>query len=147
MNRTPSCRIHSGRGALLLEYEVLFGKDRAGKVQVTREGLYYRFLCRCRLSGDVVCRLAVRCGQREENLGVVVPVGDGFGLDKRIPAKNLGEGEMTFFLMPKGERLQGKFVPICPEEPFAYIARLKEAFLARQNGQVGVLLKENPGTE
>ena len=130
-----------------MEYEVLFGKDRVGKVQVLREGLYYRFFCRCRLSGDVVCRLAVRCGEKEENLGVVVPVGDGFGLDKRLPVKNLGEGEMTFFLMPKQERLEGKFIPIYPEEPFSYIARLKDAFLARQNGQIGVIIKEIQGTE
>lgn len=130
-----------------MEYEVLFGKDRVGKVQVLREGLYYRFFCRCRLSGDVVCRLAVRCGEKEENLGVVVPVGDGFGLDKRLPVKNLGEGEMTFFLMPKQERLEGKFIPIYPEEPFSYIARLKDAFLARQNGQIGVVIKEIQGTE
>ena len=126
---------------------MLFGKDRVGKVQVLREGLYYRFFCRCRLSGDVVCRLAVRCGEKEENLGVVVPVGDGFGLDKRLPVKNLGEGEMTFFLMPKQERLEGKFIPIYPEEPFSYIARLKDAFLARQNGQIGVVIKEIQGTE
>ena len=130
-----------------MEYEVLFGKDRVGKVQVLREGLYYRFYCRCRISGDVVCRLAVRCGEKEENLGVVVPVGDGFGLDKRLPVKNLGEGEMTFFLMPKQERLEGKFIPIYPEEPFSYIARLKDAFLARQNGQIGVVIKEIQGTE
>ena len=125
-----------------MEYEVVFGKDRVGKVQVTREGLYYRFCCRCRISGDVVCRLAVRCGEKEESLGVVVPVGEGFGLDKRLPVKNLGEGEMAFFLMPKAGGVRGTFVPIYPEEPFAYIARLKDAFLARQNGRVGIILKE-----
>ena len=130
-----------------MEYEVVFGKDRVGKVQVTREGLYYRFCCRCRISGDVVCRLAVRCGEKEESLGVVVPVGEGFGLDKRLPVKNLGEGEMAFFLMPKAGGVRGKFVPIYPEEPFAYIARLKDAFLARQNGQVGIVIKEIQGTE
>jgi hypothetical protein len=130
-----------------MEYEVMFGKDRAGKVQVLKEGLYYRFCCRCRISGDVVCRLLVRCGEKEENLGVVVPIADGFGLDKRLPVKNLGEGEMQFCLMPKREGMPGKFIPIYPEEPFAYIARLKDAFLARQNGQIGIVIKEMQGTE
>ena len=37
--------------------------------------------------------------------------------------------------------------PIYPEEPFSYIARLKDAFLARQNGQIGVVIKEIQGTE
>lgn len=123
-------------------YEVSFGKDKAGKVQVLREGLYYRFICRCKLTGDVVCRLAVRCGDKEENLGVVVPMGDGFGLDKKVPVKHLGEGKMEFFLGPKRDNIGGKFVPIYPEEPFAYIVRLKDAFLTRQNGQVGVLLPD-----
>ena len=125
-----------------MDYEVFFGKEKAGKVQVFREGLYYRFCCRCCLTGDVVCRLMVSCGEKQENLGVVVPVGEGFGLDKRIPVKHLGEGEMTFSLMPKHDRIGGKFIPIYPEEPFSYIARLKDAFLARQNGQVGAVIPE-----
>ena len=123
-----------------MDYEVYFGKDKAGRVQVTREGLYYRFLCRCRLSGDVVCRLLVRCGQMQENLGVVVPMGDGFGLEKKVPVKHLGEGNMEFVLTPKQDRIGGKFVPIYPEEPFSYIARLKDAFLAQQNGQPGAVI-------
>lgn len=123
-------------------YEIFFGKDKVGKVQVLREGLYYRFICRCRLTGDVVCRLAVRCGEKQENLGVVVPMGDGFGLDKKLPVKRLGEGEMEFFLGPKHDRVMGKFVPIRPEEPFAYISRLKTSFLVRQNGQAGILLED-----
>ena len=128
-------------------YSVQFGTQQVGKVQVWREGLYYRFFCRCRISGDVVCRLAVRSGEKEEILGVVVPVGEDFGLEKRIPAKRLGEGQMEFFLVTKGSlpirenRQTGQFVPIYPEEPFAYIAQLKEAFFIRQNGQAGVMIK------
>ena len=122
-------------------YAVTFGKHQAGKVQVLREGLYYRFICRCQLTGDVICRLAVRCGEKEENLGVVVPFGTGFALDKKIPAKRLGMGIQEFFLVHKHDHVKGSFVPIYPEEPFAYIARLKDAFLVRQNGQQGIYLK------
>lgn len=144
MNTIPLCRIWFGRGVLLLStvYEIRYGKDKAGTVQVLREGLYYRFVCRCRLPADVVCRLAVRCADKQENLGVMVPVGDCFGLDKRIPVKRLGEGEMEFFLGPRHDQINGRFVPIYPEEPFTYIARLKDAFFVRQNGQAGVVLKE-----
>lgn len=126
------------------KYDLRLGRDTVGTVQVLREGLYYRFICRCKLTGDVVCRLAVRCGDKQENLGVVVPVGDGFGLDKKLPVKRLGEGQMEFFLGPKHDRVMGEFVPIRPEEPFAYIARLKNAFLARQEGQIGVVIKPSP---
>lgn len=128
-------------------YAVSLGSQTVGKVQVLRQGLYCRFICRCALSGDVVCRLKVVCGGKEENLGVVVPMDGGFGLDTRIPAKRIGQGSMEFYLAPKGiapvERVKpaGQFVPIYPEEPFAYIARLKQAFFAIQNGQAGVIIK------
>lgn len=125
------------------DYEVLFGGKPTGKVRVTRDGLYYRFCCRCRLSGDVVCRLYAQCGDKRENLGVVIPMEDGFGLETRLPVKRLGEGDMEFRLIPKSEKNpQGKFVPIYPEEPFAYLQRLEEAFLATQNGQVGAVIPE-----
>ncbi len=123
-------------------FSVSFGTQTVGRVQRLRQGLYYRFICRCQLSGDVVCRLYVRCEDREESLGVVVPMGDGFGLDTKVAVKRLGEGEMVFFLRPKHEPVTGKFVPISPEEPFAYISRLKDAYLERREGQLGAVLPE-----
>lgn len=123
-------------------YGVCFGDQPVGKVQVLRQGLYYRFICRCQLSGDVVCRLSVACGDRQESLGVVVPMDGGFGLDTLLPAKRLGQGEPEFSLRPKHDLPSGKFVPICPEEPFAYIERLKESFLVRRGEQVGIVLKK-----
>lgn len=90
-----------------------------------------------------MCRLHVICGNVRENLGVVVPMDGGFGLDTRLPAKRLGEGNMEFLLIPKHEEVQsGKFAAIYPEEPFSYIARLKDAYLVRKNGQVGILIRE-----
>lgn len=123
-------------------YEVFFGNQQAGKVQVTRQGLYYRFVCRCKLTGDVVCRLYVSCGGQQENLGVVVPVGEGFGLDTRQSVKRFRAGEPSFSLVPKNEMVSGQFVPIIPEEPFAYIERLKTSFLVKKYGQMGILLED-----
>ena len=121
-------------------YEVCFGNRPCGKVQVLRQGLYYCFLCRCRISGDVLCRLRVICGEKQEELGVLVPVEGGFGLEKRIPVKRLGEGMPEFRLYVKQESSEGKFIPIIPEEPFSYIARLKDAYLVCRNGQAGILI-------
>ncbi len=123
-------------------YGVFFGSQNVGKVQVEKQGLYYRFQCRCRLSGEVVCRLYVTAGDKQENLGVVVPMDGGFGLDTRIPAKRLGDGAMQFCLRPKHPKRQGQFYPIYPEEPFSYICRLKEGFLARQEGQIGLMIPQ-----
>ena len=122
-------------------YNVYFGTESCGKVQVLRQGLYYRFVCRCRLSGDILFRLMVSCGGKQEDLGILVPMDGGFGLDKKIPAKRLGEGIPEFHLHTKQAQTEGSFIPIIPEEPFGYISRLKEAYLVRRNGQAGILLK------
>jgi len=121
-------------------FYVYFGNEKVGGVQVVRQGLYYRFVCRCKLAGDVLCRLQVTCGDKCENLGIVVPMEGTFGLETKLPVKRLGEGNMEFLLLPKHEKKAERFIPICPEEPFAYIARLKEAYLSRKNGQVGIVL-------
>ena len=123
-------------------YPVYFGKQAVGRVMVRKEGLYYRFCCRCTLTGEVVCRLAVICEGEPVHLGILVPVGESFGLDTSLPVKRIGETAPVFQVLPGRVVTDGRFVPIKPEEPFAYIARLKDAFLAYQNGQAGVILKE-----
>lgn len=122
-------------------YPVYFGGEQVGKVQVIKQGLYNRFICRCRLAGDKVCRLYVRCGESLEKLGVLVPVDEGFGLDTRIPAKRFADAPMEFELRCAEEKKPEKtFVPIIPEEPFSYLSRLKNAFLVKQAGKIGIIL-------
>lgn len=123
-------------------YEIKQGDRLQGKVKVEKEGLYYRISCRCQLSGEVMHKLVVRCGGRETSLGVCVPMEGSFGVDRKISCKSIGRGTPEFLLLPKHEAVAGKFVPIYPEEPFSYMARLKDAFLARQAGQVGIVIKE-----
>ena len=123
-------------------YEILLGSRAVGKVQVTKQGLYYRFSGRCTLSEGEVCRLQVSCGNVWENLGVLIPVEGGFGVEKKLPVRRFGEGIPSFQILGKQPQPAGKFVPIYPEEPFAYLARLKDAFLATQNGQVGIVIRE-----
>lgn len=125
-------------------YEVHFGKRTVGNVTVQRQGLYYRFSCVCELSGDVLCRLQVTCGSTHLDLGILVPVGKGFGLDTRVPAKQLRHGKPEFTLVPKQAAVSELFVPVYPEEPFAYIGKLKDAFLTRSGKQLGICIKE-PG--
>lgn len=123
-------------------YEVRLGDKAVGRAEVKKQGLYYQICCRCQLPGGEVHRLTVRCGGKTENLGIIVPVGDGFGVDTKIPCKRLGEGKPDFQLLPKQERELGKFVAVYPEEPFSYMARLKDAFLARQADQLGIVIPQ-----
>ena len=132
------------QGGCFLEgnYELKFGGQTVGRVQVQKQGLYYAFTCRCRMPGEVISRVMVRCGDRETGLGILVPMGDGFGLDTKIAAKKLGQGSPEFSVVPNRPQLTQKFIPIKPEEPFSYIERLKEAYLARQGEQVGAVLRD-----
>ncbi len=123
-------------------YEIRQGTRTVGTVTVAQEGLYYLFSCRCRLSGEVMHRLVVTTEKGRVDLGVCVPMDGAFGARKRVACKQFGKGEPQFALLPKHERMQGKFVPIYPEEPFAYMTRLKNAFLATQGGQVGLVIAE-----
>lgn len=143
MNISSPCCIECGRGDCILEscFAVYFGNQAVGKVRVTKQGLYYHFSCRCRIGAEIVCRLAVSCGEKRENLGIVVPVDGGFGLDTKIPIKRLEEGKMEFFLIPKHDVSDGQAVRVYPEEPFAYISRLKDAYLVKQKGQPYIVIK------
>ncbi len=121
---------------------ILLGGQAVGTAEVRREGLYYCFDCQCRLSGEIMYRLTVRCGERTENLGIPVPEGGRFVLRSRIPVKRLGEGTFLIRAEPKHAELMGKFVPLSPEEPFRYLRRLQDAFLQVRDGQVGVVFRE-----
>ncbi len=126
-------------------HTLTFGSREVGQVRVTREGLYYRFSCTCRMPGDVISRVTVSCGGKTESLGILVPGAGGFALETKLPVKRLGQGDPVFTVVPNSQVVAGKFIPIKPEEPFTYIERLKDAYLARRNGELGIVLREDTG--
>ena len=123
-------------------YEVLHEGRTVGRMTVCTEGLYYVFSGACALPEEMVYRIQVSCNGVSENLGVLIPRDGMFRLEKRIPVKRLGAGMPQFRILPKEGLPDGKFVPIYPEEPFAYMSKLKDAFLAVRNGQAGVVIRE-----
>ena len=127
-------------------YEVQDGNAVVGKVQLIRQGLYYRVICRCYLLDNLVRRLYVVHDGSRENLGVLVPEGDGIVLDRKIPAKKLQHDALRFILSTGGNKMEGKIIPVSPEEPFLYIDRLQNAFLETENGKVSIRLAETPET-
>ena len=132
-------------GAVFMnQYEIMLGDKSVGRALVSQEGLYYRFRCSCNLSGETLCRIMVRCGNRMENLGVLVPKDGEFILETRIPVKKIGEGQISFSVAPRHRTPEAEFIPLSPEEPFHYITRLKDAYLERKNGKLGLRIKE-PG--
>ena len=82
-------------------YEITYEGAPVGKAQIEKQGLYYHFSCRCRLPEEGFFRIHVINSDQRENLGICVPIDDVFGMDKRLPVARLGEGNLSFELLPK----------------------------------------------
>ena len=129
-----------------MDYEVTLDGRPVGKAQLTRQGLYYHVICRCALSGKEMYRLEAFCGEKRMDLGILIPKDSSFGLDMRFPVSRLGEGEFAFRLRGKDEPKESRrFVPVKPEEPFSYLASLKDSFLEIRDAQIGVSLPPDSG--
>jgi hypothetical protein len=89
-----------------------------------------------------VYRLILSSGDQQENLGILIPEGESFVLTRSVPVKQFRKGEWFFRIVPKEHTVTGTFVPISPDEPFAYINRLQEAFLVHHNGQPGIEIEK-----
>ena len=122
------------------KYSVTCRGQHVGIVYVQKEGLYYHFSCCCSISKDIMYRLIVDYGNSKEHLGILVPKGNDFVLEKKVPAKRVSERNMIFELIPKHVLHAGTFVPISPTEPFSYISSLKKSFLGIQNETLGIVL-------
>ena len=122
-------------------YSVTLNEKNIGKVSVWREGLYYCFFCRCDLDLAGLYRLMVLCEKQEIRLGILVPFEGAFILKTKYPIKKIGEGNLKFRIVSANCPISSPIMPVIPEEPFAYISRLKESFLVFQDGQQGITMK------
>ena len=124
-------------------YDIYRGEDKIGKAEVRREGLYYRFVCCCDLTGEVMYRITVTCGEKTENLGIPIPDGHCFRLSAKLPVSRFAKETPEFRAVPRHpQNTQGLWTPISPETPFAYISRLEHAVLERRGEQMGILISE-----
>ena len=123
-------------------YDIHLNSSIIGQAEVSREGLYYNIVCRCQLPERSLCKIQITCEDQTELLGTPVPQGKDFVLHKKLPIKYFGEGEFKFRAVPKQAQLDGFFVPIRQDEPFAYLNRLKNARLQRRGGVLGVVLQD-----
>ena len=124
-------------------YPVMLGGEQVGEVIIKQVGLYYQFSCQCKIHSQMICRVTVSCGGHHENLGILLPAGDKFWLNKRIPAKNFPNDKPSFWITPKHDQRQGRFVDVYPEEPFAYIAKLENACLEKRRGRSGIFINNH----
>lgn len=141
----PLSAYSCGKGALYMDFskDIFLGSDVIGAARICREGLYYRFSCKCHLSGEVVFKIVADCGKETVNIGICVPKNGGFGLEKSVPVKMLGKQQFVLRAVPNHLDTGGKFIPLRPEEPFAYIQRLQNSHLEKRGDTVGIVLDES----
>ena len=119
---------------------ILLGGQTVGQASVIQEGLYLHISCACRFSGEMLYKITLTSGDYTEELGIPVPSEGRFRLRTSRPAKRFEGNELVFCASPKHNPLTGRFVPLKPEEPFAYITQLQNAFLEVRGGQVGLVI-------
>ena len=113
------------------KFEVTYRGQSVGTVEVKREGLYCRILCRCRMVNGDIHRLYAD----GEKIGVLVPDRGELVLETKVAAKRLREG--CTFSMGEGSH---EFVPIRPGEIFGCLDKVRLAKLAFREGEPGLFL-------
>ena len=88
-----------------------------------------------------MCKVQVRWGENSRQLGILAPKNGMFCLETKIPKKIFDSEAVRFEVIPHLRREPGQFVPIRPEEPFAYLSRLRKAHMERRDGQAGIVLE------
>ena len=124
-------------------YQIYLGKEPVGTANLEKQGLTYSICCRCRLSGEVPYKVVARCDGKEVDLGLLVPENGAFQLKSRVNVKQLGAGEISFHAVPRHVTPDVMFVPVSADEPFKYLSRLQNAFMARSQGIQGVVLTDH----
>ena len=124
-------------------YPVSLDGKKVGNAYVSREGLYYRIRCKCKLPEGKPWRIRV-CGI---DLGVCCQMGQERGLQTRIPVKSIGfQMEFTVYLPEKQN-----FYPINEKEPFPRTEQLMSMCFVVRDGKPGLQIKDpasnQPGSD
>lgn len=131
-------------------YDVMLNGEPVGTVRLIKQGLYYAVQCRCCVASREIYRLYAHCGADRIRLGVPVPQGNGLVLETKIPAKKLNTQSVEFYIESDTVRQQTearsddprKFITVYPDEPFAYLAKLKNSYMETRNGKPGIMIKD-----
>ena len=119
-------------------YDVFLSGEKVGVIAVRKNGLFYGFDCKCTLRKTAIYTVIACCGDRNVNLGVLIPNGDVFCLQKQIPVKKLGEGNWSFSVEEKNKQNTMTFYAVDENKPFRHIDKLVNAYWDCQNGQIGI---------
>lgn len=136
-NEVPPYSIHCCKGVCIL-YDILMDTQVVGQAEVMREGLYYRFSCKCTPPDESIYRILVSDGNNTKDLGICVPAGEWFCLVSRVPVKHLPGDRLQFTLTSKDKKQTA--VPVATDEPFPYLDMLETAGLQEVDGVTEIII-------
>ena len=124
------------------QYVISQGAERIGTVDMVKDGLYYVIRCHCRLSGEVMYDLIMHCAGTSRVLGLLVPEGNLFSIQKKLSVREAGEGPFSFSVKPRHQKMKGILWPVKEGSPFAYLSQLEQAYLVRRGAEMLLCLPE-----
>ena len=83
-------------------YDIFWNSKKVGFAQIQQHGLYSLICCRCSFDTPAIYRITIRGQMHDVYLGVCVPVGDAFVLEKSIPSKHLQNDSLHFRVESEG---------------------------------------------
>ena len=114
-------------------YPVLLHGASAGTVTITQKGLYYGFYAQCQLPSRP-CRLQAVFSDMIMDLGIFVPQGAFYCVQKWVPVKKMGKGTVSFQVADQ-EAENTKYIRADPNSPFPYLENLMQMRLVTVDGE------------
>ena len=121
-------------------YRVMLGHSNVGAAIVERKGLYYHNVCNCVFPEKTIYTISVQSGEHCEYLGVCVPEGNRYKLEKSVPIKRFSANELLFSASRKNANKELVFVPIETGGRFSHLSDLMTAKFHFADNKQGVIL-------
>ena len=124
----------------MTEYKLYRQQRPVGKVELTREGLYYRIRCCCEPTKEIL-RLICKGCHGDVLVGVCGPAGWGFGIERRMPVKSFDSDPQEFYLQGQKER-QRDFFELTHQLPDVLQDKLERCRFMVRDGVPGLYLTD-----
>lgn len=119
-------------------FDLIYSNDICGAVSVTKEGLYYKIQCRCDLPTKGIYHMIIQSDENKIDLGICVPKDGRFGIDTRIPTRNINTDSVRFVLIEKeSDSEKSKFL-LESSMPFPYLEQLETAYLCSDKKTIAI---------
>ena len=119
------------------EFAILSAGKRIGIATVIPSGLYYDVHCRCNLRGGII-RIIANCGDRQENIGICVPLDGEMVIKTKVSQKRLYTLQ-SFEAVCQAEE---EWFPVTDGKPISFLSRIIDGRFVCHNGCPGISIPQ-----